>query len=96
MQQLQQLGQPDDVLWLCSADDAQPFAQQALAVAQSRDIPVLWLHGGHSAMPLLSELDVDILLAQPRGLRLLEQCLLATHVVCDALDRYLLGEEEIS
>ena len=47
-------------------------------------------------MPLLSELDVDILLAQPRGLRLLEQCLLATHVVCDALDRYLLGEEEIS
>ena len=96
VQQLQQLGQPDDVLWLCSADDAQPFAQQALAVAQSRDIPVLWLHGGDSAMPLLSELDVDILLAQPRGLRLLEQCLLATHVVCDALDRYLLGEEEIS
>ena len=67
-----------------------------MAVAQSRDIPVLLLHGGNSAMPLLSELDVDILLAQPRGLRLLEQCLLATHVVCDALDRTLLGEEEIS
>ena len=36
----------------------------------------------------------EVLLAQPRGLRLLEQCLLASHVVCDALDRILLGDEQ--
>lgn len=51
------------------------------------------MHGGEPS-DALGELDVEVLLAQPRGLRLLEQCLLASHVVCDALDRILLGDEE--
>lgn len=93
VQQVQQLGQMDDTLWLLSMDAQQPYALQALAAAQARDIPVLWMHGGAPAAAL-GELDVDVPIAQARGLRLLEQLLLASHVVCDALDRLLLGEEE--
>ena len=91
--QLQQFGQMEDTLWLYSMDAQQPYALQALAAAHARDLPVLWMHGGEPS-DALGELDVEVLLAQPRGLRLLEQCLLASHVVCDALDRILLGDEE--
>ena len=83
----------EDTLWLYSTDARQPYALQALAAAHARDLPVLWMHGGEPS-DALGELDVEVLLAQPRGLRLLEQCLLASHVVCDALDRILLGDEE--
>ena len=93
VQQLQQFGQMEDTLWLYSTDARQPYALQALAAAHARDLPVLWMHGGEPS-DALGELDVEVLLAQPRGLRLLEQCLLASHVVCDALDRILLGDEE--
>ena len=91
--QLQQFGQMEDTLWLYSIDAQQPYALQALAAAHARDLPVLWMHGGEPS-DALGELDVEVLLAQPRGLRLLEQCLLASHVVCDALDRILLGDEQ--
>ena len=91
--QLQQFGQMEDTLWLYSIDAQQPYVLQALAAAHARDLPVLWMHGGEPS-DALGELDVEVLLAQPRGLRLLEQCLLASHVVCDALDRILLGDEQ--
>jgi len=97
--QIETLGQPGDVLALCTgAPVAVPAALCAavIAAAHAREMTVVAFTGAGTLPEPLFETDVQVAIPGDRLARIHEIQLLALHALFDAIDMQLLGEQEES
>jgi D-sedoheptulose 7-phosphate isomerase len=96
--QLRALGQPGDLLLICSASDDEPAMMAAVREAHAKEMSVLLLGGrvteGATLPALLGETDTWITVPHERLARVHELHLLVLHALCDAIDLQLLGDAE--
>ncbi len=91
---LRALGQPGDVLLVLDGGDADTAAA-ALDAAHEKDMTAVVM-AATSATTLRDRLgEADVLVAVPheRMARVMELQLLALHILCDAIDLQLMGEQ---
>jgi D-sedoheptulose 7-phosphate isomerase len=91
--QVQALGAPGDVLLLLSAGPAPERVLSAIEAAHQKDMTVIALtaQGSGPLAGRLTETDVHIAVPHARSARVQE-----LHLLCDALDVQLLGEQDLS
>ncbi|MFN7835730.1 MAG: phosphoheptose isomerase [Burkholderiaceae bacterium] len=94
--QLGALGQPGDILLAISTSGNSANVLKAIAVAQSRDMPVVALtgKGGGKMAEVLGDNDVHICVPAERTARIQEVHLLSIHCLCDGIDMLLLGDDD--
>jgi len=96
--QLRALGQPGDLLLVCSAAGDEPAMLAAVREAHAKEMSVLLLGGpvteGTTLPGLLGETDTWIAVPHERSARVHELHLLVLHALCDAIDLQLLGDAE--
>jgi D-sedoheptulose 7-phosphate isomerase len=94
--QVRALGHTGDVLFLISADGAEPALVQATQAAHEREMIVVALtgHQGGVLGRQLRETDVHVCVPHERLARIREVQHLVLHCLCDGMDTQLLGEQE--
>lgn len=94
--QVRALGHTGDVLFLISADGAEPALVQAMQAAHEREMIVVALtgHQGGVLGRQLRETDVHVCVPHERLARIREVQHLVLHCLCDGMDTQLLGEQE--
>ena len=94
--QLQSLAQPGDLLLVVEAGDACDELLALVATAHEAGVSVLVLTGPETARWATSLDEADLLIAVPheRPARVAEVHLLLLHVLCDAVDLQLMGDNE--
>ena len=94
--QLQALAQPGDLLLVVEAGDACDELLTLVATAHEAGVSVLVLTGPETARWATSLDEADLLIAVPheRPARVAEVHLLLLHVLCDAVDLQLMGDNE--
>ena len=94
--QVRALGHTGDVLFLISADGAEPTLVQATQAAHEREMIVVALTGyqGGALGRQLRETDVHVCVPHERLARIREVQHLVLHCLCDGMDTQLLGEQE--
>jgi D-sedoheptulose 7-phosphate isomerase len=94
--QVRALGHTGDVLFLISADGAEPTLVQATQAAHEREMVVVALtgHQGGALGRQLRETDVHVCVPHERLARIREVQHLVLHCLCDGMDTQLLGEQE--
>lgn len=97
--QIETLGQPGDVLVLCTgAPAAGPpaLSTAVVAAAHAREMTVVAFTAAGALPEPLFETDVQVAIPADRLARIHEIQLLALHALFDAIDMQLLGEQEES
>ncbi|TKB50964.1 phosphoheptose isomerase [Ferrimonas aestuarii] len=94
--QVRALGQPGDVLLAISTSGNAESVIKAMEAAVNRDMTIIALTGtdGGAMAGLLSTRDVEVRVPSNRTARIQEVHLLATHCLCDAIDRTLFPQQE--
>lgn len=94
--QVRALGHTGDVLFLFSAQGAEPALTQAVQAAHEREMSVVALTGqtGGDLARQLRETDVHVCVPHERVARIREVQQLVLHCLCDGIDTQLLGEQE--
>ncbi|MEO5733844.1 MAG: SIS domain-containing protein [Rubrivivax sp.] len=93
-QQVRALGSPGDVLLYI--DDGEGHSSLVITAAQDRDMTIVVLAGlgAHAFGELLAETDVLVAVPHERAARVTELQLMVLHILCDAVDFQLLGEQD--
>lgn len=93
---LRAMAQPGDLLLLAATPGHEPDAQALVQAAHEQDLAVVLvaLAAGDGARAPLGLADTDTWVPLPpgRAARVREAHLLVSHLLCDAIDWYLLGE----
>ncbi len=94
VQQVRALGSPGDVLLYI--DDGEGHSAPVITAAQDRDMTIVVLagRGAQAFGELLAETDVLVAVPHERAARVAELQLMVLHLLCDAVDFQLLGEQD--
>jgi phosphoheptose isomerase len=96
--QVSALGQEGDVLLAISTSGNSKNVNKAIAMAHDRAMKVIALTGkdGGEMAELLDSDDVEVRVPSNSTPRIQEGHILSIHCICDAVDRALFGEVEVS
>ncbi|MBK1672537.1 phosphoheptose isomerase [Ectothiorhodospira shaposhnikovii] len=91
--QVRVLGQGGDILVAITTSGHSPNVLEAIKAARERDLRVVAFTGrdGGALAGLLSDRDIEIRAPADRTARIQEVHLVVIHVLCDLIDRQLLG-----
>lgn len=92
--QVNALGQPGDVLVAISTSGNSTNVMQAIEAAHEREMRVIAItgKGGGQISSMLLDNDIQLCVPHDRTMRIQEVHILLLHILCDGIDRLLLGD----
>lgn len=92
--QVNALGQPGDVLVAISTSGNSTNVMQAIEAAHEREMRVIAItgKGGGQISGMLLDNDIQLCVPHDRTMRIQEVHILLLHILCDGIDRLLLGD----